>query len=90
MVHTHKGLIHRLQSQNYTDGGYSFERNCVLCIHSDEGLTLETSVFESFTTLWLIFYFSVKTTLYGKVNNIPAKDGEFSFRRNCALLRESL
>ena len=47
------------------DRGFSFERNCVLCrwesetlikidchkvwIHSDEGLTLETSVFESFT-----------------------------------------
>ena len=37
------------------DRGFSFERNCVLrrweseSIHSDEGLTLETLVFESFT-----------------------------------------
>ena len=29
------------------DKGFSFERNCI--IHSDEGLRLENSVFESFT-----------------------------------------
>ena len=43
----------RIMSNFKADRGFSFERNCVLrqseLIHSDEGLTLETSVFESFT-----------------------------------------
>ena len=50
-VHNAEGQVHRrmkVHTVMENDSGYSFELGMTR-IHSDEGLTLETSVFESFT-----------------------------------------